>query len=276
MKPKNSRFSGMKTHPYVNTAKNAIKENTRKKKQANSSISKKKGLSAYQLRTQEEFMKVREGETREQWVMRTRFRRIRTEEEIALTNAGRKRLEKKDLRRKNSKKKKVLQLKTLNKDFDFLKYYVFIINWAVAKFNISQLDLEIGFHFYENVHFTKDQFLNKCKLCVKANDNTFKRFIDNGYMYENQTSIEDGINKRKTGLFRLTGRFVGVLTAVYEKIAFQSEFNFKPTYTRTIPLELEKVIIQMAEENKAIVTGKKEPQNMLIFNNQNYEQSKES
>jgi hypothetical protein len=269
MKPKNSRFAGMKGgSPYANSPKNAIRDKVngkkRKQKAKTGSVSSSRGLSPYQLRTQEEFLKVRPGETKEKWLLRTRFRRIRTEDELALTVNGRKLIEKLEVRR-NRRHKRKIQLHIIEKDFNFMKYYVFVINWAVIKYNISQMDLEIGFHFYENIHFTKDQFINKCLLIGNPKANVFNRFIKEGFIYQTQSIINDDNVKKPTGLFRLSVRFINVLTSIYDKIAYQSKFDFRSTLNRKVPPELEKVIMEMAAENTAIITGKKEPDRFVII-----------
>jgi hypothetical protein len=264
---KSTRYTGMKKNPHEISPKNAIRDKVagRKKKPKASpgSVSKRKGLSEYQLKTQEEFMKVRLGETREQWLIRTRYRRIRTEEELSLTKAGKRKVDKLTLERQDPKNKRI-QLWVLNKDFNFLKYYVFIINWAVIKFDITQRDLEIGFHFYENIHFTHEEFTNKTRLFLKptAGDLFFK-FKKKGYLISNKSTVNSEV-RRETGLYKLSPAFINILTKVYEKIAYAESFDFKPTLYKTIPTELEAVIIQMAQENQDIVLGKKEPDTIII------------
>ncbi|HEY6143755.1 MAG TPA: hypothetical protein VIV55_10125 [Flavobacterium sp.] len=274
MENKGSKFSGMKKNPYSNSPKNAIRNKEvgkkRKKKSSNGSVSSKKGLSPYQVRTQAEFMKVREGETTKQWLWRTRFRRLRTEEELAITQNGRKILEKIRMKRNKTTKKK-LQVYAQSKNFNFLKYYVFIINWAATKHDIAQTDLEIGFHFYDNIPFTKEQFCNKCLLFSNSNKH-FTRFKNMGYIRPIFTIVNNEGEKKPTGLYKLSVHFVNILTMVYEKLAYQSNFNFRPSHTKTIPPQLEELIIKMAEENNEIITGKKQPDKILIHKTEKNEQ----
>lgn len=274
-KTKNERFSGMKGgSPYANSPKNAIRDKDAgkkpKKKRGNGSITSKKGLSKYQLRTQEEFLKVRPGETKEQWLFRTRFRRIRSEEELALTFEGRKQLEKIALQKSRSQKKRI-QLRVQAKDFNFLKYYIFIINWAVIKYNIPQSDLELGLHLYDNEHFTKDEFMNKCLLFHNTSANIFNRFKKEGYIYETKSTMGDGTEKKPTNLYKLTTRFVNILTAIYKRVAYQAHYNFLPAENKPASPELNKMIMEMAMENLDIMNGKKEPD--LFLNHNNYHES---
>jgi hypothetical protein len=267
MAVKNTKFSGMKQSPYVNSPKNAIRDKSkskkRKKKVGNGSVTSKKGLSAYQLRTQEQFMKVRPGETKEQWLFRTRFRRVRSEDEVALTQNGRKRIEKMELTRNRQFKKRV-QFRIAEKNFNFLKYYVFIINWASIKFDIPQTDLEIGFHFYENIHFTKSEFANKSLLIGNTTTAAFNRFKKEGYLEEHFSTMGIGTDKKSTGYYRLTSRFIKVLTKIYDKIAYQSHFDFRPTIERKIPPEVEAMIMEMSAENQDIISGQREPDSFII------------
>jgi hypothetical protein len=149
--------------------------------------------------------------------------------------------------------------KNIEKDFNFLKYYIFIINWAAVKFNIRQTDLELGFHFYENVHFTKEEFINKCRLFTHSNERYFKRFLDSHYIYELKTIRGGYTQPQSLGIYRLSARFINVLTAIYDKLTFEEPHDFKPSLERKIPPELEAVLIEMAQENTDIINGKKQP-----------------
>jgi hypothetical protein len=264
---KSQRFSGMRTNPYKDTPKNAIRNKIagkkRKVKATNGDVSKRKGLSEYQLKNQEEFMKVRPGETQKEWSLRTRFRRIRTEEEIALTKRGKRAVDKLQMRMQKSKKPFV-QLFVLEKDFNFLKYYIFINNWATVKFNIPQKDLEIGFHFYENIYFTREEFENKCRLFCITQKKTFFRFKREGYIVPNMSRVNNDNIRKETGVYKLSKEFINILTKIYHKIAYQEPFDFKPNIYRTIPVELEETIIEMAKENEEIISGRKEPDKIII------------
>jgi hypothetical protein len=115
------------------------------------------------------------------------------------------------------------------------------------------------------VHFTKDQFMNKCFMISNYSKNAFQRFLKEGYISEfyTKTGSENG-QKQSTGLFKLTHRFIIILTAIYEKIGYEKEFDFKPSYTKSLPPKVEEMILKMAQENQEIVTGKKEPDKIII------------
>lgn len=263
---KKDRFRGMKKKPYANLQNgvNCNKPKPRKKKVMNGSIAKAKGLSAYQLRTQEEFLKVRPGETQAQWEKRTRFRRERPEEEIAATTIG-----KKKIAVFKAKSKKIedsrIRIQQHDKDFNFLKFYIFVINWASVKYGISQQDLEIGFHFHLNLPFTKAQFLNKCLLFTKRGHATFVRLHSAGHIIEFMT-VQTSKDKEKKGtnMYCLSHSFVMVLNEIYKKITFTTSFDFKANTSRTMSPELEKLLHEMSQENNEILTGKKEPYKFLI------------
>jgi hypothetical protein len=264
---KEQRFRGMKKKPYAglqNGVRDKEKGKVRKKKSRNGTITKAKGLSPYQLRTQEEFLKIREGETTKEWAHRTRFRRIRTEEEIAATAIGKKKIgifKKKSKQYENSR----VRIKVFDKEFNFLKFYIFVINWASIKYNLPQQDLEIGFHFHQNLPFTKAQFCNKCTLFTKNGRTIFNRLRKNGQIqgfYSSQLNRKG--EKVKTNMFNLSHSFVMVLNEIYKKITYTTSFDFESNMATTMTPELEKLIIEMATENKDILEGKKEPYKFLI------------
>lgn len=260
---KPNRYPGLKVNPYKGMQNNLHDKETgkkkRKKKATPGSVDKKKGLSEYQAKTQDKFMLVREGESEKQWLHRTRFRRLRTEEELANTVRGKKRQYIIQQRVKRQLKNKIIS-KTAVKDFNFLKYYVFIINWATVKYDVKQKDLEIGLHFYENIQFTRDEFVNKCRLCACRNpEAVFYRFKNLEYIYEMRSIQGNNGVARPLHVFKLGRKFTNVLTAIYDRIGFQEATEFKPAFLNTVPPELDKLIYEMAEENLDIMTGKKPP-----------------
>ncbi len=271
-KPK--KYPGLKKQPYAHLRNHLQSKETGKKKRKKrvgiGSITKKKGLSPYQLRTQEEFLKVRPGESKEAWLHRTRFRRVRTEEELATTKAGKRKLYLLQTKKKNSYKNKIV-IRNIEKDFNFLKYYVFIINWASIHYNIPQTDLELAFHFYENVPFSKDEFVNKCLLVNNLKGNTFNRFKNEGYIIEFRTKQGGMDDAVCNNLYKLSRKFINVLTAIYEKIAFQHHFDYKATFQKIIPKELEGMLIEMANENYEIVKGTKKPSQISLIKKTHYD-----
>lgn len=265
---KNPRFSGMKQDPYANVTKN-LKSDTGKgrkiKKRASAgSVTKKKGLSSYQRRTNEEFLKVRDGETKEQWQKRTRWRRVLSEEELAATVEGKRKADRL-LAKRNAPKKRYVEIYHTDKNFNFLKYYVFVINWATIKFDICQMDLEIGFHFYDIPYFSHEQFNSKCQMFSNPTVDTFFRFKRQGLIYECTSIIDNGKVKRPVGVFKLSPSFVNVLTKIYEKLSYQDPFDFVVMPKKPITYEMEVIMNEMAQENQDIISRKKEPHRIIFY-----------
>jgi hypothetical protein len=77
--------------------------------------------------------------------------------------------------------------------------------------------------------------------------------------------------KKPTGFYRFSIKFTNMLSLIYDKIAFQKHFDFKPILGKTIPPEVEKMIMEMATENDDIIKGLKEPENFNTLNQQNHE-----
>jgi hypothetical protein len=93
-----------------------------------------------------------------------------------------------------------------------------------------------------------------------------------GYIKPIFTVVENDGEKKATGLYKLSVHFVNILTIVYEKLSFQSNFNFRPSQRKTIPPKLEELIINMAQENNEIISGKKQPDKILIHKTEKNEQ----
>lgn len=268
-KKKNStRHSGMKIKPYANPA------NKKKKKYRVGGYGPftfkgrlKPGLSNYQKKTMNEFMKVREGETIEQWRKRTARRRVKDEDEIkemALMSKVRvyaRKNEKKAIESKN----RFVKVEPHIKDFDFLRYFGIVINFYSIKYGIQVDDLLIGFYFYSNIPFTKDRFDNAAVLHYGRSDKKLFQMMKKGYVEEiiltkkryKSTDIEE-----KTYLYKLTKVFVDRLTYIYRTMAKMNGIRIPQPVLTPLPPEVKKIIMDMNDEVLDIQTGRK-PQDKI-------------
>ncbi len=241
-------------------------------------------LSAYQRRTHTQFMKVRVGETREQWLHRTRFRRLLTPEECQ-TSISRKKIiypaaikprnDKLSRRRNNSQKAldKYIMYQVTQKDYGFLRNYIFVANWACVRYNISLTDLEIGMLFYNNVFpFSKEQFDRRLCMTPKPQGN-FTRFKRLGYLREvidTKRYFEKTV-KKKTGLYLLSPTINRAIKAMYDKLVLVGNFgligqhvDYKKVNLRTPQeKEVQEEIKKMYVEFMDIIEGNKEPEKYI-------------
>lgn len=261
---KKRNYSGMKKKPKLGRPKEP------KKKYGPFSISAKikPGMSDYQKRTMNEFMKVREGETLAQWQRRTQRRRVKEIDEIkelALMNPLRV-LQRNRERNALASKNKFIVVQPVEREFDFMRYYGIVINYYSIKYGIRKEDLEVGFYFYTNIPFTKERFNNAMVLMTGSNTGKLARFMKEGLVEEiiktkKQFNAPD--KYEKTYLYRLTKTFVFRLNCIYRTLGKMNGIRMDQNSILTpLPPEAKQMIQDMNEEIQDILRGKK-PQDLI-------------
>lgn len=257
-KPNKKRdHSGMKKKPWDN-----VKKNRPKTKKYAPYLYKgriKAGMSDYQKRTMNEFMKVREGETQEQWLKRTDRRRIKTNaERLELTDTHPLKLAvKKSERRLKEKKEREIYYRLRERDFDFMKYYGIVITYFSFKYSIRVEDYSVGFYFYSNIPFTRNRFENALKLISGGHTGKLKRFIDDGLVEEIINSKNP--KKEHTNLYRLTNVFVRKLCQVYDVLGQMNTIQLKQPILADMHPELKQMIQDMNDFIMDVKSGKQQP-----------------
>lgn len=226
------------------------------------------GLSPRQLASQEEFLKVREGETQTEWERRTRYRRVLPQEEIDRTVKGRL------IKKKNEKAKtnfKVYQKqwdkeRTVynEREHDYLKFYAPIMNWASIKFDIRKEDLEIGFFFYNHPIFTREQFNNMCGMFSRKPNIVFGRFLRNGYI----ASRKMGKEKKADLHYRLSVEMVAKMRHIYEVMQLEKiprDIDYKKNSSKRNILQV--TLRELQKEVQEIESGKSTA-DRIIFRNE--------
>jgi len=231
----------------------------------------KPGMSEYQLRTMTEFMKVKEGETLQQWQKRTDRRRVKEIDEIkemALMSPLRVRLRSRE-RNVIASKNKFIIVQPVDREFDFMRYYGIVINFYAIKYGIRKEDLEVGFYFYSNIPFTRDRFNNAMVLITGSNGGKLNRFLKNGYMEEiikTKKRLNAPDKYVKTSLYKLTKLFVEKLTYIYRTLgkmnAIKMEQHDNSSILSPLPPEAKQMIQDMNDEIMDIQTGRK-PQDLI-------------
>jgi len=241
-------FSGM----LIN--KNSIVKKVVKKRNPPGDLNKNIPLSKRQLQKMDEFLKVRENETWEKWNIRTKRYRVLSEEELMMTRSGKRII---TLGRKKILKYKDEQIIVTirDKEFHFMKYYLFFIKWAEQKYGIRQNDLELGFHLYENIPLTREQFVNKCLISGTNGETIFKRFIREGYIVK--IGHVNPYNKQRQNFpfYILSIGFSKRITSIYKKIVTYSDHDFRGKLGKTMSDEMQKMILEMNTEIQEIIKG---------------------
>lgn len=228
----------------------------------------KANLTQGQLKSFNEFIKVKEGETQEQWEKRTRSRRVITEKEITQLSSTHKlqiravKKSKKAVEYQNS----VLSVRPIIRDFDFMKYYGIVVNFYSIKYGIRKDDIEVGFYFYDGVPFTRDRFENACILNSGVMTGKFLRFKKNKYITE-KIKTDKRFNlpdkKTNTGLYSLDKNFAVKLTYIYKVLGKMNGIRlYGQTAITPLNEELRQMIYDMNLEIMEIQTGQK-PQSKM-------------
>ena len=256
-------FPGMKKQPAVGRPKGY-----RKKYEPLTYKGKLKfSLSDYQKRTNSEFMKVREGETIEQWKKRTVHRRVRDVDEIkelALMNPLRVNLRSRE-RNAEQIRNKFIIVQPIEREFDFMRYYGIVINYYSIKYGIKVEDMQLGFYFFTNIPFTKDRFENAAVLHLGTMRKKLTEFLSKGYIEEvlnNQRHYGKENTHDKTHLFKLTKDFSKRLTFIYRTLGRMNGIRINQTTLTGLDPEVKQIIMDMNDEIQEIQTGRK-PQDKI-------------
>lgn len=218
-----------------------------------------------------EFLKVRAGETKEQYADRTNKKKIkvygRTKNNIIKScKNGVLVIDKLPCKNKDKELKLRISVKYNERPFDFLKMYSFVLRWANVKYNVLKDDFELGYYFYEGRPFTKDEFEAVC-FCLGAVRGVFSRFLNKGYITNISIITIDGVVK-KTEFYQLSGSFNSLLKKIYSLISKTSPVynghNWK--CAAKVNEELKLIIDGMNDEINEILSGEKSNEEIKIEN----------
>ena len=227
----------------------------------------KANLTQFQLKKFNERLKLRDGETREQWEKRTARWRVQSEEEIKRLPATNKlsvvmrRTQKKSIESQN----KYLIAKRIPREFDFMKYYATVANFYSIKYGLRKDDMEVGFFFFDNIPFTRERFENACVLGTGTASGKFSRFLKSGYILpvmHRTLKLGQPYKSKATDLYHFNKGFINKLTMIYRVLGKMNTIRMYHEKTIT-PLndELREMIYEMNMEILEIQKGKKPKSN---------------
>jgi hypothetical protein len=220
-----------------------------------------------QKQSRTEFLKVRDGETLEEWEKRTQGRRILGKKQpVYIRKVPKTRVytsPRKQPPKQRANNKKIL-FRFIEKPQDFLNIYPIVIRWASIRHNILKDDLELGYYFYNGAPFTAKRFN---ELCVQlgAVRGVFARFKKKGYI-----SVISVVDKKKdaidTDFYLLSSSFVVVIKNIYEQLSRINKIKIdldwrdaKKNYIEPHP-KMRELLEQMNTEIEEIQNGIKQTQ----------------
>ena len=262
-KNKSRHFPGMKKQPKIGKPKQP-----KKKYGPFSMYGKiKPGMTEFQKKTMHKFMAVREGETPEQWRKRTSRRRVKEIDEIAELNLMHplRIFQRNRDRHAIEMKNKYLIVQTVEREFDFMRYYGIVCNYYAIKYGLRKEDIEVAFYFYTNLPFTRDRFENVMILVTGNKNNKLARWIKEGLLEEliKVKKQYNGPDKHeKTHLYQLTKAFVNKLTHLYRTLGKMNKISENNPLFAMLSKEEKQVIQDMNDEIQDILTGRKPQEGM--------------
>ena len=204
------KYNGRK----AGTTKNKIQGAFAEKKDAFGSAKEKK--NKFQTESMEEFLKIRPGETFEQWEKRTSKKRIHgvtKNNNLSIAKNGKVVIDRERLTGMAKENQVRIRHKFIERPYDFLENYAFIMRWASIRYGISKDDIEIAFFFYGKGMFTKEEFT---RVCVQLGTvkGVWTRFINKPYITAAVLVTKDDVVKEME-YYQFTAEFSRLLLAVY-------------------------------------------------------------
>ena len=182
----------------------------------------------------ERALKLRPGETKEEWTDRTNLSRVRYEAEfkdlgVRIKNYSRPfklsvvQLENKKLtsKKKYEDSKRIL-FHIHKKPFKFFQNSLIILSWAELKYGIERNDLLMLMYLYaEERPMVKEEILYKMQLFYNKNPLfVLNRFVDKGFLNQhvkiNIPSIRHGLVDGETDLYKLSRSAVGIVSGLHK------------------------------------------------------------
>jgi len=256
-KPKKRRLSGMKKNPY---AKKKKQKRTYKAKVYKGRIIM--GVNQTQRERLNEFLKVREGETLEQWKKRTTMNRVSDVDEAEELRLTKKLLvyhHKKD-KAKYEQDNKYIRVQKIPIYFDFMRYYGVVVNYFSVKYGVRIEDYQMGFYFYSNIPFTRERFEHDAVLHFGTKRGKMSHFISNGYLEEIIKRVKrykEEDEYERTSLYRLTSTFTRKLTEIYGVLGKMNTIRTDQHPFINLSPEIQQILTDLNDEITDIQTGRK-------------------
>jgi hypothetical protein len=255
-------FRGMKNRKY--------KRKVIRKKRVKKPNSAQKELNDYQAKTRKEFLKRKAHETEEEWEKRTRRRRlfgVNKTNDISIASDGKMVSYGRKLNGVKRENKLVIKTRFIEKPYDFLKHYAFVMRWASVRYHVLKEDIELGYYFYDGEPFTKEDFVLAC-IQLGTVRGVFNRFYRSGYIMPISIISRAGVVKN-TEYYSLTVEFQYLIKRVYGVLSKVTPMMLTNRWELGKQSEeLMDLLIAMNTEIEEIIRGERNPEK-IIFRNEN-------
>ena len=216
----------------------------------------------------QESLKIRPGETKEQWDKRTikkrRYGLNSKENKIKIASNGKLYFHKR-FKKQERMRALTISVRIFERPFDFMKAYPVIMRWANAKYGVVQNDFELGYYFYEGTPFTKLEFESVCTMLGSVRF-VFSRFVKKGYIQNITIVTSKGVEK-PTEYYQLTMRFHQAIGKIYGMITKTAKVNIGKTgYVEKMSDLLRMEIEKMNDEVVEILKGNQKQETIKIEN----------
>jgi len=178
---------------------------------------------------------------------RAKYYRLRRQKLSNKKKAEKRREERKEERIKEQDKQKMFIKVIKERDFDFLKYRMFVDYYFRRSFftDINKREFEFLFFLYSEPPFSK-QFFVEFSQALTWNRSRLSQLIEKGYIRE-YLSKEDMLDKRRAVLYDLTKETRKIITNYYKTLLLCYEMPtygemFKPTKRNYMDMKFAKMI----------------------------------
>jgi hypothetical protein len=131
------------------------------------------------------------------------------------------------MKRLNKEKKHdgKLNVRTSNRDLDFLKYYFLVKTWASIRYKLRYDEIEFLMYFYSEPYFSNKDFDIYSKAILGIGKK-ISRFVDAGLieMLEGQENVVKRTNK----CYRLTHKCKHMIKSIYRKLVLEEPIDENP------------------------------------------------
>lgn len=162
--------------------------------------------------------------------------------------------------KKRPLKKKAVKVITANREFDFLKFYSIVKNWASVNYNLTFEEIEMLLYFYSEPLFTRKEFDIYNSAMLKKNK-SIGRFVTMGLIegLPGNTVIKVAGNK----LYRLTVTANRRVSSIYKKLTLQEEISeysstnkfFRKYETSYKDKRISKLMIEFNNKRNEVING---------------------
>lgn len=163
-------------------------------------------------------------------------------------------------RTRYDKKKDHIQITTMQREHDFLKFYAVVKHWACFEFNLKAEELELLLYFYSEPIFTRREF-NTYSKAILLKAKKIERFIENGLIEE--APGNEKIVKSLDKVYKLTFKCLRRINAVYKKLTLAEQIDtdsknnrmFVDSATTYREKNMRQLIIDMNKRRADIING---------------------